>query len=73
MDTICNVCNENKTLIFFDKITTENKLLNLVVEKNNLILKQDKLIIDLFEELKLTNASYITINKFREKIFDRFD
>lgn len=69
----CNYCTENKTILFFDKIATENRLLNLIVEKNNIILKQDKLILELFDELKLTNASFITIDAFRKKIFDRFD
>jgi hypothetical protein len=65
-------CLDLKTICQYEKITTENRFLNLIVEKNNIIIKQDKIITDLYDIVKLY-VSEIELNIIQSKLKSRFD
>jgi hypothetical protein len=70
---VCNdYCLDLKTICQYEKITTENRFLNLIVEKNNIIIKQDKIITDLYDIVKLY-VSEIELNIIQSKLKSRFD
>jgi hypothetical protein len=70
---ICNdYCLDLKTISQYEKITTENRFLNLILEKNNIIIKQDKIITELYDIVKLY-VSEVELNIIQSKLKSRFD
>lgn len=72
MNKNCSYCSEIKTIYQYEKMVIENKYLSSIMEKNNIIIKQDKIISELFDTLKI----YISQNeqdKIQNTINSRFD
>lgn len=53
MNKNCNYCSELKTIHQYEKIIIENRFLNSILQKNNIIIKQDSLITELYDKLKI--------------------
>ena len=69
----CNeYCLDLKTICQYEKITTENRFLNLVLEKNNIIIKQDKIITELYDIVKLC-VSEVELSIIHSKLQSRFN
>ena len=53
MNKKCDYCSELQTIHQYEKIVIENRYLTSILEKNNIIIKQDRLITDLYDKLKI--------------------
>lgn len=53
MNKNCDYCSELKTIHQYEKIVIENRYLSSILEKNNIIIKQDRLITELYDKLKI--------------------